>query len=367
MKKVIIVPDSFKGTLSSVEVCRLTEKAIKKKYPDAVCVSIPVADGGEGTLDAFMYAQKCEAVSLTAQNPLGEKTETSFAVTEDGTAVIEMAKVSGITLINPLSPLEASTFGTGEIVKAALDRGLRKICIGIGGSATTDAGAGCLEALGVKFFDKNGALLRGSGKNLVNIDKIDISGLDKRLGECEITVLCDVENPLYGEMGAAYVFAPQKGASEDEVSYLDRGLRNFSEKTKEITGTDFSHEKGAGAAGGLGFALMAYFGAKMKSGINTVLDLCSFEKKLSGADLVITGEGKMDSQSINGKVPFGVAERAGGIPVTAIVGLNAIDADLARANGISKIIETNAEHLDFEEVKKVCREQFMRAAEKIEL
>ena len=362
MKKIIIVPDSFKGTLTSGEVCTVTERALKEKYPDAVCVCIPVADGGEGTLEVIMHAVKCEKISLSAHNPLGEKIETYYAVTDKNEAIIEMANISGITLINPLSPLKASTCGTGEIIKNALDKGIRRIYIGIGGSATTDGGTGCLEALGVKFFDKNGSSLHGCGENLAKIHKIDVSGLDKRLKETKITVLCDVKNPLFGENGAAYVFAPQKGANENEVRYLDEGLRNLSEKTRKILNKDFSAYDGSGAAGGLGFALLAYLNAKIKSGIDSVLDICDFDEKIKGADLIITGEGKMDSQSIHGKVPFGVAKRARGIPVTAIVGLKDIDDDIARENGIDRIIETNSEHLPFEEVKKVCREQLYRAA-----
>ncbi|MGN1117518.1 MAG: glycerate kinase [Acutalibacteraceae bacterium] len=365
MKKIVIVPDSFKGTLSSVEVCRLTEEVLRKKYDDIVCVSIPVADGGEGTLDAFMYALECEKVGVTAHNPVGEKIETHYAALPDGSAVIEMAAVSGITLISPLEPLFSSTFGTGELILSALDRGIRNIYIGIGGSATTDGGTGCLEALGAKFFDKNGAFLSGCGNNLISIDRIDLSELDGRIKECKFTVLCDVENPLYGENGAAYVFAPQKGATPGQVEYLDSGLKNFAEKTAAALGKDCSFVSGAGAAGGLGFALISYLGAQMKSGIDTVLDICGFDEKIKGADLIITGEGKMDFQSVHGKVPFGVAKRAKGVPVTAIVGLKEIDDEEARQNGIERIIETNEEHLDFEEVKKVCREQFISAAEKI--
>lgn len=365
MKKIVIVPDSFKGTLTSVEVCQLTEKVLKDKYPDAVCVSIPVADGGEGTLDAFVYALGCERIKLNAKNPVGDEIETSYAVTPDGSAIIEMAAVSGITLINPLEPLKASTYGTGEIIKAALDNGITNIYIGIGGSATNDGGTGCLEALGVKFFDEDGNLLSGCGGNLSKIYRIDTSDFDDRIKNCRFTVLCDVENPLYGKNGAAYIFGPQKGATPQQVEELDSGLKNFAEKTKAVLGVDYSSEKGTGAAGGLGFALISYFGAEMKSGIKTVLDICDFDEKIKGADLIITGEGKMDSQSVQGKVPFGVAERASGIPVTAIVGLKDIDDSLASENGIGRIIETNEEHLPFEEVKKKCREQFISAAQKI--
>lgn len=367
MKKIVIVPDSFKGTLTSVEVCQLTEDVLIKKYPGAVCVSIPVADGGEGTLDAFVYALGCERITVKAQNPVGKEIETAYAVTPDGAAIVEMAAVSGITLIEPLAPFEASTYGTGEVIKAALDKGIRRFYIGIGGSATTDGGTGCLEALGAKFYDADGKLLRGCGRSLEKIEKIDLTHFDERTKECSITVLCDVENPLYGKNGAAYVFGPQKGATPSQVEELDKGLEHFAKKTTETLGNDYSAVQGAGAAGGLGYALISYLGAEMQSGIKTVLDVCSFDEKIKGADLIITGEGKMDFQSIQGKVPFGVAQRAGGIPVTAIVGLKDIKDEEARENGISCIIETNSEHLPFEEVKKICREQFIAAAERIEV
>lgn len=365
MKKIVIVPDSFKGTLSSVEVCSLAEDVLSRKYSGAEIVSIPVADGGEGTLDAFLYALGCDKVTLRALDPIGEEKETYFALTKDNAAIVEMASISGITLIDPLEPMKASTFGTGQIIKAVLDKGIRKIYIGIGGSATTDGGTGCLEALGAKFYDKDGNALRGCGENLGRIEKIDLSGFDERIKECDISVLCDVENPLYGENGAAFVFGPQKGATPSQVTELDEGLKNFAEKTNEALGQKDSSVSGSGAAGGLGYALMCYMGAEMKSGIKTVLDICSFDEKIKGADLIITGEGRMDSQSIQGKVPFGVAQRAKGIPVTAIVGLKEIDDKVAAENGIERIIETNEERLPFEEVKKICREQFIKAVEKI--
>lgn len=367
MKKAVIVPDSFKGTLTSSEVCDIIERALKEKYPDMLCVCIPSADGGEGTLEAIMHTVKCKKVFLYANNPICETIKTYYAVTDKNEAVIEMATINGITLINPLSPLLSSTYGTGEIIKNALDKGIRKIYIGIGGSATTDGGTGCLEALGVRFFDKNKNVLHGCGDNLIKIDKIDASGLDKRLKDTHITVLCDVKNPLFGKNGAAYVFAPQKGANENEVVYLDEGLRNLSKKTKSVLKKDCSLYEGSGAAGGLGFALISYLNAEMKSGVDSVLDLCSFDEKIKGADIIITGEGKMDLQSIQGKLPFGVAKRAGNIPVTAVVGIKDIDDETAKKSGISRIIEANSEHLPFEEVKKVCREQLMKAALEIEL
>lgn len=362
MKKIVIAPDSFKGTFSSVEICEILKKTLIAKYPGTECNCIPIADGGEGTTDAFLYACSGEKIPVRVHNPVGSLIDAYYGILPDNSAVIEMAQASGITLINPLAPLEGSTFGTGEMILDALNRSVRKIYIGIGGSATTDGGTGCLCALGVKFLDENGNELYGNGENLAKIRKIDLSGLDKRISETEISVLCDVENPLFGPNGAAYVFARQKGADESQIAYLNNGLENLSIVTKNTIGIDNSQIKGTGAAGGLGFALLTFLGAEMKSGIDTVLDVCRFDDKIKGADLIITGEGKMDSQSLRGKVPFGVAKRACSIPITAIVGLSEVDEAESASYGISRIIETNPLHLPFDEIKPKCLDMLEAAA-----
>ncbi len=360
MKKAVIAPDSFKGTLTSVEVCEIIESALKEKYPDIDCVKLPVADGGEGTVDAFLYALKGERVSVSTTDPIGRKISADYAIIGD-TAVIETAAASGLTLLEEKSPLKATTYGTGKIILDALEHGVRKIVIGLGGSATTDGGTGCLTALGARFLTSDGEEVI-SGEKLGEISDIDISSLDVRLNECEITALCDVTNSLYGRNGAACTFSRQKGADAHQVEFLDKGLEHLAKITHEITGRDMSLNSGAGAAGGLGFALLSYLSAKFESGADAVLKIMSFEEKIDGADIIITGEGKMDTQSLCGKVPFTVARKAHKIPVTAIVGVCDIDPEIAKKAGISDIIETNAEKLPFSEVKKYCRQQLYQSA-----
>ncbi|MBQ7295365.1 MAG: glycerate kinase [Clostridia bacterium] len=366
MKKVVIAPDSFKGTLSSAEVCGIVKDVLIKKFGNIEVVEIPIADGGEGMTDSFLYAfPGSEKIYMTAKSPLGRDIEVYYGIIEGDTAVIEMAAASGITIEEKNDALRASTYGTGEMIKHALDKGIRKFVIGIGGSATTDGGIGCTGALGGIFLDSDGKEVSLCGEGLVSIDSIDLSGLDSRIKECEITVLCDVKNPLYGKNGAAYIYGPQKGANPNMVLFLDSGLLNLAKKSQEYLKKDFSQHEGAGAAGGLGFALVAFFGAELKRGIEAILDITHFEEKTKGADLVITGEGKMDEQSLMGKVPFGIASRSKGEKTIAIVGLNMADMNKVRASGISEVIETNPEHLPFDEIKANAKEDLALAVEKI--
>ncbi len=364
MKKAVIAPDSFKGTLSSVEVCRIIGNALKEKYKDIECVTVPMADGGEGTADAFLYALGGEKVQVDTTDPIGRCIKAYYVIVNGDTAIIETAAASGLTLLEEKDPMNATTYGTGTLLLDALDRGVRKIVIGLGGSATTDGGTGFLTSLGAKFLTFDGESVITGGR-LSDIIEIDLSSFDKRLKDCEITALCDVTNPLFGESGAAYVFAKQKGADEKQIEQLDKGLRNLSKVTAEKLNTDNSLLQGSGAAGGLGFALLSYLSARFQSGANAVLDICKFDEKVKGADIVITGEGKMDLQSLHGKVPFTVAKRSLGVPVTAIVGINEVPLSMAKAEGIDRIIETNEEKLPFEEVKKYCRKQLERAASKL--
>ncbi len=367
MKRVVIAPDSFKGTLSSAEVCEIASQAIKKNYPDAEIKSIPVADGGEGTADALIKSLGGRKVFVTVKSPLSRDIEAYYLDVDGKTAVIESALASGITIEKENDALLASSFGTGQLIKKALDEGAERLVIGIGGSAMTDAGTGCLSALGVSFYDGKGKEVYPCGKNLGQIKKIDLSGLDKRVYDCEITVLCDVKNPLYGKNGAAYIFAPQKGAAKAELELLDKGLESFAHRCAELLGEDYSTCQGAGAAGGLGFALRAFMKAEMKSGIDTVLDLCGFEKQAENADVIITGEGKLDSQSLMGKVPFGIASRCKGKRVIALVGVSEVTGEEALLSGISEIIRSNPEHLPFEEIKHCAKIMLYKAAEKIKL
>ena len=367
MKKIVIAPDSFKGTLSSLQVCEIVSEVIKKNYPDTEVKSIPVADGGEGTAEALLQSLGGRKVFTVVKSPLSRDIKAYYLDVDGKTAVIETALASGLTIEKENDALLASSFGTGQLIKKALDEGAKKLVIGIGGSAMTDAGTGCLAALGVRFFDGQGEEVYPCGKNLYLIEKIDISHFDKRVYDCQITVLCDVKNPLYGKNGAAYIFAPQKGATKTDVELLDKGLEGFARRCAELLGEDFSFFEGAGAAGGLGFALKAFMKAEMKSGIDTVLDLCGFEKEAEKADLIITGEGKLDSHSLMGKVPFGVASRCKGKRVVALVGVSeATDKEL-ELSGISEVIESNSEHLPFEEIKHRAKAMLYDAAEKIKL
>lgn len=367
MKNIIIAPDSFKGTLSSPEVCSIISRTLKEKYPDCITTLIPVADGGEGTSDAYLKIFGGRKVHLSAKSPLGRDTDVWYALLPDGTSVIETAAASGITVEKENNALLASTYGTGQMILHALKNGAKKLILGLGGSATTDGGTGLLSALGAKFLDKNGNDVKAGGKYLSDIHNIDLSGIAKEIYKAEITVLCDVKNPLYGTNGAAYVYAPQKGASEDDVKLLDEGLRNFARVSKAVLGKDFSFYEGAGAAGGSGFALVAFFNGRLKRGIDTLLDAAAFEEKAKNADLIITGEGKMDEQSFMGKVPFGVASRSGKTKVIAVVGIFEGDREKAREKGIWEIYETNFLHKPFEKIKHSAKDDLINTVKKIEI
>ncbi len=366
MKKVIIAPDSFKGSLSSSEVCRITASAIRRNYPDAAIISMPVADGGEGTAEALLEGLGGERIYCRVKSPLGREIDAYFVMLPDKRAVIESALASGLPLEEKNDALLASSYGTGQLVKYALDKGAGELLIGIGGSAMTDGGTGFLSALGVKFYDAQGNALYPCGRNLEKIREVDLSSFDCR-AKGKITVLCDVKNSLYGEKGAAYIYAPQKGADENEVKLLDKGLRNFALISEKVLGKDFSLYEGAGAAGGLGFALVAFLGAELRSGIDLVLEGCGFDEKAREADLIITGEGKTDSQSLMGKVPYGVASRCRGKRIIALVGVNEASPEECAEMGISEVLEANPMHLPFEEIKHCAKEMLFAAAEKIKL
>ena len=366
MKKIVIAPDSFKGTLSSLEVCRLVRESLLEERDDLEITELPIADGGEGMTESFMCAfSDSEKIELKAKSPLGRDIDVYYAVVGGDTAVIEMAMASGITIEKENDAMRASTYGTGEILKHALDKGIRRFILGIGGSATTDGGIGCTAALGGKFIGKDGGSVELCGKGLSDIVSIDLSDLDERLKGSEITVLCDVKNPLYGKNGAAYIFGPQKGADEKQVEILDSGLKNLADISAEYLKKDLSQLPGTGAAGGLGFALVAFLGGRLKGGIDHILDMLSFDEKVKDADLVITGEGKMDSQSLMGKLPFGVAKRCAHTKVAAIVGLNVADEKLINDLGIAQVVETNYMHLPFDKVKATAKEDLIAAAKKI--
>lgn len=343
--KVLIAPDSFKGSLSSYEIIDIVERAVYKHFEDAEVIKLPIADGGEGTVEAIVTA--CAGMYCTEEvlDPLCRPITATYGIINGGrTAVIEMAEASGIMLLEEeeKNPLIATTYGTGQLIKAALDKGIRDIIIGIGGSATNDGGIGAAKAVGVKFLDAQGKEVGHGGRELENIKNIDISGLDPRLKDSSIKVICDVTNPLLGEDGATFVYGPQKGVREWELCKLEAGMRNYGALLKELAGEDVGEVAGAGAAGGLGVALLTFFGAHLAPGIDTILDIVNFEKLLEDVDLVITGEGNMDGQSIYGKVPVGIGRRCKkqNIPVLAIVGGMGDDAQKVYDYGIDSIMVT---------------------------
>ena len=310
--KVLIVMDSFKGSLSSFEVAVCVEKGIKKVYPDAEVKKIAVADGGEGTVDALVYSLKGDLIHHEVTGPLGDRVLAKYGIVHENTAVIEMAEASGICLIDKdkRNPMIANTFGTGELILDALNRGCNRILLGIGGSATNDGGTGMAVALGARFLDAFGKELPLGGGYLEQLVDIDLSSLDQRIKNTEFLVACDVENPLFGDNGASQIYGPQKGANSEMVKKLDKGLMNLAFLMRSKT-SDYSEDvAGAGAAGGLGYGLMAFCGATLKRGVDMVLDSVGVEDLIRETDIVITGEGRIDKQTIYGKLPVGVAKRA---------------------------------------------------------
>ncbi|MDY4224856.1 MAG: glycerate kinase [Candidatus Limivicinus sp.] len=343
MKKCVVVSDSFKGTVSSREICEIAQRVIPRHFPACEVVCIPVADGGEGTVDCFIQAMGAQRVEVTVTNALGEKSAAAYARIGE-LAIIEMAAAAGLPQVGALRcPGTATTYGVGELIAHAVDSGCRKILLGLGGSATNDGGCGCAAALGVRFYDADGQSFVPVGDTLGRIARIDTAEAEALLRSVEITVMCDVTNPLYGPTGAAYVFAPQKGADAEKVKSLDAGLRHFGDVIRSQLGIDVSRMPGAGAAGGMGAGCVALLGGTIQSGIDAVLDVTGFDRQLEGADLVITGEGRIDSQSADGKVVSGVARRtrAKGVPLIAIAGGIADSAGAVYDIGVSAMFSTD--------------------------
>ncbi len=310
--KFLFASDSFKGSLTSEQTISLLTKAANEIFPGCECIGVPVADGGEGTVNAVVSAAGGKTITTKVHDPLMNIISAGYGLSDSNKAIIEMATASGLPLVPEKlrNPLNTTTFGTGELILDALDRGCRDIYIAIGGSATNDGGMGCMRALGISFISSDGRELSGFGRELSEVAVIDTSGLDKRISECSITVMCDVRNPLCGKNGAAHTFAKQKGATTEITDFLEKGMCSFRDVILSQTGTDCDLIEGAGAAGGLGAALKVFLGGRMQSGIEAVLQLTDFDEKLKDADLVITGEGCTDSQSICGKVMMGVGLHA---------------------------------------------------------
>ncbi|KEI00690.1 glycerate kinase [Clostridium botulinum] len=341
--RFVLAPDSFKESMTAKEAAEAMERGIKKVMPSAECIKVPMADGGEGTVQSLVDATNGKFIEVEVTGPDCNKVKAIYGILGDGkTAVIEMASASGIHLIKneKRNPLYTTTYGTGELIKSALDKGVQNILIGIGGSATNDGGAGMLEALGAKFYDKEGNELAFGGAALEKLYKFDLSGFDSRIEDINIEVACDVNNPLTGKNGASYIFGPQKGATHDMVERLDDALSNYAKIIKKQLDIDVDNIPGAGAAGGLGAGLMAFLNADLKKGIELVIKYTKLEEKIQGASYVFTGEGSVDSQTVFGKTPFGVATVAKkfNVPVIAFAGRIGDGVSELYDHGINSII-----------------------------
>ena len=348
--------------MSSLEICALARETVPAYFPDCQVIAIPVADGGEGTVECFAQAIGADLVTVSASGPYGADLEAVYA-RKDSTAVIEMASVAGLPLVKGRrNPEKTTTFGVGELIHHAVEHGCRHIILGLGGSATNDGGCGCAAAMGVRFFDREGKEFVPVGETLDQIAGIDVSQARKRLENTTISVMCDVENPLYGPTGAAHVFAPQKGADCSMVERLDGGLRWLDQVIQRELHRSVADIPGAGAAGGMGGGCVAFLDAELKSGIETVLDTVSFDQALDGADLVITGEGRIDAQSVRGKVISGIARRtrAGGVPLVAVVGGIHPSADAAYELGVTAMFSINREAEPLETAAPKSRENYRR-------
>jgi glycerate kinase len=370
MFKVAIAPDSFKGSLTALEAAECIENGLKRAASGITCRKVPMADGGEGTVQAIVDATGGRIVTRTVSDPLGRKIRASFGLSGDGkTAVMEMAAASGLALLKPRerNPLKTSTYGTGELMKHALKLGVKKILIGIGGSATNDGGTGMAEALGIRFLDSKGKSLNGCGGNLDKICRIDAGKMDPRISKVHIEVACDVDNPLTGRSGAAQIYGPQKGATPTMVKALDAGLKNLAAVIKRDLGTSILKAPGSGAAGGLGGGLMAFVGGELRSGVDIVIDSVKLPKRIKGCDLVITGEGRMDHQTAFGKAPAGVAKiaMAHGVPVIAICGSLGKDPQVVNAHGIDAFFSALEQPIDEEDIPRLGPSMLTNCAEQI--
>ncbi|EOE6854296.1 glycerate kinase [Cronobacter sakazakii] len=339
LKKIVIAPDSFKESLSAMDVAKAIEAGFREIYPQASYVCVPMADGGEGTVEAMVAATGGQIITTPVTAPLGNKVDGFFGLLGDGeTAVVEMAAASGLHLVPTAQrdPRITTSYGTGELILAALERGVKAIIIGIGGSATNDGGAGMMQALGARFLDGEGRELAPGGAALARLERLDLSALDPRLAQVSVTAACDVDNPLCGEKGASAVFGPQKGATPAMVTELDAALRRFGEQLEAATGKAIISAPGAGAAGGMGAALLGMLNAELRPGIEIVIESLGLAQAVRDADLVITGEGRLDSQSIHGKTPVGVARVAKQFqrPVVAIAGSLTPDYQIVHEHGI---------------------------------
>ena len=354
MKKIILIPDSFKGTMSSGEICEIMAGQINRFYPQAEVISIPVADGGEGSVASFLTAMGGEQVWLDVKGPYMEDIQAFYGLIPGGLAVVEMAAAAGLPLVGDNKQADrTTTYGVGQLIAHAAHSGINKLVVGLGGSATNDGGAGAAAALGVIFYNQAGEPFIPVGATLKDISRIDRSGLCPELAGLELVTMCDIDNPLCGPTGAAAVFGPQKGADPETVARLDAGLRHLAEIARRDLGADILDLPGAGAAGGMGGGMVAFFGSRLEMGIETVLNTVGFDALLEGADLVFSGEGKIDFQSLRGKVVIGVARRTKKrqIPLIAIVGDIGDQIEAAYDEGVTGIFSINRVAVPYKEAR----------------
>ncbi len=368
--KIVAAPNAFKESLSAVEVAQSIARGVHRVLPQAEVVHVPVADGGDGTVEALVAATGGQIIQRRVTGPLGEPVDAYFGLLGDGhTAVVEMATASGLHLVpkNKRNPMKTTTYGTGELIAAALDQGAQKVIVGIGGSATVDGGAGMAQALGCSLLDESGQDIPRGGDSLARLARVDLSNRHPGVAGVRAVVACDVDNPLTGPQGAPAVYGPQKGATPEMVRKLDGYLINYARILKRDLGLEVDRVPGAGAAGGLGAGLMAFLGAQLKSGVEIVIEASKLEEKLAGADLVVTGEGKLDRQTAFGKAPVGVARLAKkhGIPVVAIGGALADDAGEVLDHGIDAIFSIVPRPMPLEEAMRGAEEFVARATEQI--
>jgi len=361
------MPDSFKGTLSAVEYCDIAKQKIGEFFPHCEVIAMPVADGGEGTTDCFLYGLDATKVTLKVHNSYMELVDVYYARIKDK-AIIEMAQAAGLPQVEGReNPAKTTTFGVGEMILHAINQGCSEIILGLGGSATNDAGCGAAAALGAKFMDEKGNEFVPVGETLDKVVSINLTSLKKNMKNCSLTAMCDIDNPMHGKTGAAYIFAKQKGADEKMIRLLDDNLIQIGNQMETSTGKKIAMLPGAGAAGGFGAGVVAFFDGELRSGIETVLDLFQFEKLCENTDLIFTGEGRIDSQSLRGKAVIGIAKRAKaiGIPVIAVVGSIGEGANNAYALGVTSIFSINRKAQDYKIARKYTKENLADTFESI--
>lgn len=368
--KIVVAPDSFKGSVLSADASKMIHAGLLAVDPTVEVLNVPMADGGEGTVDAILEAVGGEKIIKKVEDPLGQSIEATFGwIKSSKTAIVETAAASGLPLLNKqeLNPYLASTFGTGQLIVEALDQGAETIILGLGGSATVDAGTGCFQALGVRFKNALGNELKMCGESLNKVEQIDFSTLDTRLQNVRFIIASDVANPLLGDEGAVTIFGPQKGIKKEEIPVFEEAMSHFAKAVVKATGVDLINSTGSGAAGGFGFSLQSFLQVEMKSGFTLINEIGQLEEKISSADLVITGEGKMDTQSLYGKVPIGVARIAKkyGVPVIAFTGQ--VEGDLAvfKQEGLLLVLPIVDEPMQLEEAMDRGDELLYKASERL--